>query len=111
MRGLLLDEMFPTEAAALLREMGHDVGHVAEVGLQATEDSLVAAVARAEQRGVVTENVQDFAAEQDMVLVFVLKRHLPSGGAQAVALARMLHRWLLDNPDPYLGAHWPRLEG
>lgn len=107
MRGLLIDEMFPAAAAELLREKGHDVVHVAEVGLLATDDALVTEAARAEQRGIVTENVVDFAPERDVVLVFVLKRHLPSGGAQAAALARTLDRWLLDNPDPYVGAHWP----
>jgi hypothetical protein len=100
--------MFPVAAAELLRDKGHDVVHVAEVGLGATGDALMADAARAEQRGIVAENVVDFAGERDVVLVFVLKRHLPSGGAQAAALARRLHRWLLDSPDPYLGAHWPR---
>lgn len=107
MRGLLLDEMFPVATAGLLRELGHDVVHVAEVGLRATEDARVAHVARAEDRGVVTENVADYASEPDVVLVFVLKRNLPTGRAQAVALARGLGRWLGDHPDPYVGAHWP----
>lgn len=107
MRGLLIDEMFPASAAALLREEGYDVVHVGEVGLTATDDASVAATARAQQRGVVTENVADFAGERDIVLVFVLKRHLPAGGAQAPALARTLHQWLLAHPEPYLGAHWP----
>ncbi|MFT3873250.1 MAG: DUF5615 family PIN-like protein [Nocardioides sp.] len=111
MRGLLIDEMFPVAAADLLQGSGHDVVHVAEVGLRATNDALVAEAARAEQRGVVTENVADFAAERDLVLLFVLKRHLPAGGAQAAALARALHRWLLENPDPYVGAHWPIVRG
>lgn len=102
--------MFPAAAAEILREKGHDVVHVAEVGLRATDDALIAAAARAEQRGVVTENVADFAGERDVVLVFVLKQHLPSGGALSAALALTLQRWLLDNPDPYLGAHWPQRE-
>lgn len=107
MNGLLLDEMYPIAAARLLRERGHDVVHVAEVGLRATDDEVVTSAARDEQRGVVTENVSDYAHEPDVVLVFVLKRHLPSGSAQAPALAEMLHRWSLANPTPYLGAHWP----
>jgi predicted nucleic acid-binding protein len=41
------------------------------------EDAQVAAVARGEGRAVVTENVADFAAERDAVLVFVLKKNLP----------------------------------
>lgn len=107
MTGLLIDEMFPPATAALLRERGHDAFHVSEVGLRAVDDTLVAEAARAGQRAVVTENVIDFALEPIIVLVFVLKRHLPSGGGQAATLARTLDRWLRDNPKPYLGAHWP----
>jgi hypothetical protein len=104
----LIDEMFPIAAAALLRDTyRHDAVHVAEVGLQATEDAQVAAVARAEGRAVVTENVADFAAERGLVLVFVLKRNLPAGGGQAAALAKVLDHWAQDSPDPYLGPHWP----
>ncbi len=64
-------------------------------------------MARAEGRAVVTENVADFAAERDVVLVFVLKKNLPAGGVQAAALAKVLDRWAEDHPDPYLGHHWP----
>ena len=55
------------------------------------------------------ENVADFAAERDLVLVFVLK-NLPAGGGQAAALARILDRWDRDHPDPYLGHHWPAMD-
>jgi hypothetical protein len=104
----LVDEMFPAAAAVLLREVcGHDAVHVAEIGLQAAEDALVAAAARAGGRAVVTENVADFAAGRDVVLVFVLKKNLPAGGGQAPALAKVLDGWAQDYPDPYLGAHWP----
>jgi len=104
----LIDEMFPPTTAVLLRDSyGHDAVHMGEIGLQAVEDSLVAATARAESRAVVTENVADFAAERDVVLVFVLKRNLPAGGAQAAGLAKTLDRWAADNPDPYVGPHWP----
>jgi Domain of unknown function (DUF5615) len=81
--------------------------HVAEVGLRAAEDAQVAAVARGEGRAVVTENVVDFAAERDVVLVFVLKKNLPAGGGQAAALAKVLDRWAQERPSPYLGPHWP----
>jgi hypothetical protein len=105
----LIDEMFPVAAAELLRDTyGRDAVHVAEVGLRATDDAQVAATPRAEGRTVVTENVADFAAERDVVLVFVLKRNLPAGGGQAAALARILDRWARDSPDPYLGHHWPK---
>jgi Domain of unknown function (DUF5615) len=106
--GFLVDEMFPAAIARLLRDMyGRDAVHVGEVGLLATDDAQVAACARAEGRAVVTENVADFAAERDVVFVFVLKRNLPVGGAQAAALAKVLDRWAHDNPEPYLGPHWP----
>lgn len=108
MSAFLIDEMFPTATAAMLRETyGHDAVHVAEIGLRATEDAQVAATARAESRVVVTENVADFAAERNVVLIFILKRNLPAGGGQAAALAKILDRWAQDHPEPYLGHHWP----
>jgi len=104
----LVDEMFPLTAAVLLRDTyHHDAVHVAEIGLQATDDTLIAAAARAQGRAVVTENAADFVAERDVVLVFILKKNLPAGGAQAAALAKALDRWAQANPDPYLGPHWP----
>lgn len=110
MTAFLIDEMFPVAAEQLRDAYGHDAVHVAEVGLRATEDAHVAAAARAEGRAVVTENVADFAAERDVVLVFVLKRNLPAGGGQAGALAKILDRWAQANPDPYLGPHWPTVD-
>ena len=110
MTAFLIDEMFPPAVAAILREKyGRDAAHVAEVGLQAADDARVAAAGRAEGRAVVTENVADYAAERDLILVFALKRNLPPGGAQAAALAKALDRWAHDQPDPYLGHHCPPL--
>jgi hypothetical protein len=104
----LVDEMFPPAAAEFLRDTyGYDAVHVGEVGLRAADDAQVAAVARADGRAVVTENVADFVGERDVVLVFALKRNLPAGGAQAAALAKILDRWARDHPEPYFGAHWP----
>ena len=111
MTSFLVDEMFPMSTAVLLRDTyGHDAVHVAEVGLRAADDAQVAAVARAQSRAVVTENVADFSAERDVVLVFVLKKNLPAGGGQAAALAKILDRWAQDHPDPYLGPDWPQVE-
>ncbi len=108
MIGFLIDEMFPAAAAALLRDKyGRDAVHLAGAGLRGATDSEVAATARANSRAVVTENVADFAAERDVVLVFILKRNLPVGGAQAPALAAVLDHWAQEYPDPYLGQHWP----
>lgn len=105
---LLLDEMFPQAAAAVLRdELGHDALHVGEVGLYGADDVVVATFARSERRAVVTENISDYAPEPDLVLVCVLERKLPSGGGQARALADVLDRWVQDNPNPYVGQHWP----
>ncbi len=110
MTAFLIDAMFPMAAAGLLRDRhGHDAVHVSEAGLGAAADTDVAALARAEGRAVVTENVADFAAERDVVLVFVLKKNLPAGSGQAPALAKVLDRWSRDYPDPYLGPHWPRM--
>lgn len=106
---LLLDEMLPSAAARQLRDdFGHDAVHVDELGLRGAEDRQVAQAARTEGRAVVTENVTDYAGEQDLVLVCVLKRNLPAGGAQATALAKLLDRWIRDNPRAYVGQHWPR---
>ena len=110
MTAFMIDEMFPAATAELLRDSyGRDAVHVTEVGLRAADDTQVAA-ARAEGRAVVTENVADFAAERDLVLVFVLKKNLPAGGGQAAALAGILDRWDRDHPDPYLGHHWPAMD-
>jgi hypothetical protein len=104
----LIDEMFPVAVALLLRgTYGHDAVHVAEVGLRASEDSHLAAVARGEGRAVVTENVADFAAERDVLTVFVPNKNLPTGDGQAAALAKILDRWAQEHPDPYIGPHWP----
>jgi hypothetical protein len=104
----LLDEMFPPSAARMLREQSeHDAMHVSEAGLRGADDTAVAALARAQDSVLVTENVADFAAERDVVLVFVLKRNLPAGGGQAKGLAVLLDRWAVANPDPYVGHHWP----
>lgn len=108
MTAFLIDEMFPPTTANLLRDNhGYDAVHVFDVGLHATDDSQVAALARAEGRAVVTENVADFSAERDVMLLFILKKNLPAGGAQAAGLAKVLDHWAQANPDPYLGAHWP----
>jgi hypothetical protein len=104
----LLDEMYPVASAVVLRDrFAHDAVHVTEVGLGATADATIVTAARAEGRAMVTENVIDFAAERDLTIVFVLKRNLPAGGGQAVALAELLDRWARAHPHPYLGHHWP----
>ena len=108
MTAFLIDEMVPPAAAELLRDSyRRDAVHVCEIGLHAAEDAQVAATARAQGRAVVTENVADFASERDVILIFIVKRKLPAGGAQAPALAKALDGWARANPEPYLGPHWP----
>ena len=110
MTAFLIDEMFPVDTAALLRDTyGQDAVHVAEIGLRGAEDTEVAEAGRRQGRAVVTENAADFAPERDVVLIFVLKRRLPAGAGQATALANALARWARANPDPYLGPQWPLL--
>lgn len=110
MTSFLIDEMFPPATATLLRDNYHrDAVHVSEIGLLATEDAQIASVARAQGRAVVTENVADFASEREVVLLFVLKKRLPAGKAQAAALAKMLDQWARANPEPYMGSHWPSI--
>jgi Domain of unknown function (DUF5615) len=106
----LIDEMFPAAAELLRVRHGRDAVRVTEVGLRAADDTQAAAAARAQGRAVVTENLADFAAERDLVLVFVPKKNLPAGGGRAAALARILDRWDTGHPDPYLGHHWPTMD-
>ena len=110
MTAFLIDEMFPPAAAVLSRgKYGHDAVHACEVGLGAADDAQVAAAGRAQGRAVVTENVADYAAERDLVLVFVVKKNLPPAGGQAAALAKALDRWAGEQPVPYVGPHWPQV--
>jgi predicted nuclease of predicted toxin-antitoxin system len=102
----LIDEMFPSRTCELLAERGHDAAHVRDRGVNARPDNEVAPVAIRESRALVTENVKDFAAQQDLAVVCVLKSCLPTSG-MAEHLARLLDRWATANPDPYLGLHWP----
>lgn len=109
MSAFLIDEMFPLASAELLRDVHeYDARHVFELGLAATPDAEIASTARQQGPAVVTENVADFASERDIVMVFVLKKNLAAGRAQAKSLATTLDEWARANPRPYLGAHWPR---
>ena len=51
---VLLDQGLPRTAAGLLREIGWDVQHVSERGMSQAEDAAIIAMARQEQRIVVT---------------------------------------------------------
>lgn len=103
---LLVDEMFPPAVCASLARLGHDALHVRQGGVDARPDPEVAALARLERRVLVTENVKEFAHEQDMVVVCVLKSRLKQKG-MAEHLAGTLDEWARAYPAPYLGLHWP----
>ena len=105
----LIDGMFPAQAARHLSDdFDHEAVHVGDVGLRGGDDAAIAVLARREGRAMVTENVADFASEDDLILVCVLQRNLPAGAGQAHGLALVLHRWATSNPRPYVGQHWPR---
>jgi hypothetical protein len=57
---LLLDEMLSPAIARELRSRGHDVPVAGHPDREAWSDPEVLALARAEHRGVVTNNVRDF---------------------------------------------------
>jgi hypothetical protein len=102
----LIDQMFPPVTRAQLVERSHDAVHVRDRGVDARPDAEVAAVAAAEGRALVTENVKDFARERGLVVVCVLKSRLPAEGMH-VHLAALLDRWATANPEPYVGLQWP----
>jgi Domain of unknown function (DUF5615) len=106
----LIDEMFPPRTCTLLQAEGHDAVHVRDCGMQARPDGEVAAVARQENRVLVTENIKDFASERDLVVVCVLKSRLRVRSL-AESLAALLQAWADANPEPYVGIHWPPIPG
>lgn len=105
----LLDEMYPPSTCTFLTELGHDAVHVRHRGLDGAPDPEVAALARAESRALVTENVRDLAREREIVIACVLKARLPAKG-MAARLATVLDIWAEQDSEPYAGMHWPQTE-
>lgn len=103
----VIDEMFPAATCEHLGELGHDAVHVREAGLGACSDSAVIEFARRDDRAVVTENVKDYAAAADIVVVCVLKSRIPAAG-MADHVARLLDSLAATNQTPYVGLHWPK---
>lgn len=112
----LLDEMLPPSAAAALTEYGHDAVSVQSAGLLGAPDREVFDLAVRELRVIVTENVADFAVllqlcmtrdEPCVPVVFVRGSDFPSRGGLTTHLTAHLHTWATQNPDPYIGPHWP----
>ena len=102
----LIDEMFPAAVVVLLHELGHDAAHVFDRGLGARPDSEVAALAAAESRVLVSENVQDFAHATDVAVACVLKSRLRAK-VMAADLAALLDTWARTRPEPLPGVYWP----
>lgn len=102
----LVDEMFPPATCGHLTEHGHDAVHVRDRGLDGRPDDEVAALARAEDRVLVTENVKDFGPRPGLTVVCVLKSRLPASG-MASHLSTVLATWASRDEHPYVGLHWP----
>lgn len=67
---LLLDEMLSPVIARELRERGHDVESVAgNPGREAMSDTEVLALARAEHRAIVTNNLRDYRTLHNEAIV------------------------------------------
>ncbi|MGH9190687.1 MAG: DUF5615 family PIN-like protein [Acidimicrobiales bacterium] len=112
----MLDEMLPPAAATELNERGHDAVSVHHVDLRGAPDEVVFDLAVEEGRVMVTEDFGDYSAlieqrlgaEKPCVpVVFVRRSDLAGHGALANHLARRLDAWASDNPEPYVGPHWP----
>lgn len=112
---LLIDEMFPREAADALRTSGHDAVSAHEVCPGSSEPA-VWALAVDQDRAVVTENLIDFRpllaealrdGQPAVPLLCVRRRGLPRGGALAVSLARRLDRFLSSRDTLPATELWP----
>jgi hypothetical protein len=116
---LLLDEMFSPLVAAELRVRGHDVVAIKERGeWHSLADPEVVALARTEQRAIVTANLRDFrplhaelvapGGEGHAGMVFVPARFRPTRAATR-KIVEALEARLADYPgDPDLanGETW-----
>jgi Domain of unknown function (DUF5615) len=94
----LIDQMFPHATCELLDDRGHDAVHVRDRSVDARPDAEVVAVAAAEARVIVTENVNDFAGVHGVTVLCVLKSQLPPQGMH-VHLAELLDRSVRDARD------------
>lgn len=110
---LLVDEMYPPAVAGQLRARGHDVVSVHDPehrSLQGAPDDEIFAVALAEGRALVTENVPDFRrleadalarGELHTTVVFTSNRQFPRGEPATIGrLVEALHALLSEAPMP-----------
>lgn len=108
---LLLDEMYAPVVAEQLRARGHDVVSVHDPDyrrLEGAPDEEVFALALAEERALVTENVPDFRRlEADAIargdahptLVFTSNRQFPRGEPGTTGrLVEALHLTITEHP-------------
>ncbi|MDE0320361.1 MAG: DUF5615 family PIN-like protein [Acidimicrobiaceae bacterium] len=111
----LLDEMLPHMAATILNELGHDAVSVVESELRSAADEVIYATAAEQNRVVVTEDRGDYerilrqahdAGDAVVPVIVVRRARLGRGGAMPTNLAEALHRWFVENPEPFLGAHY-----
>ena len=115
---LLLDEMWSRHIAEELRRRQHDVVAVTERDdLQSQPDEIVFAVAQAEARAIVTENVPDFRplgfealqrGQSHPGLIFTTNRRYPradprTAGRVVIALDDLLQDATIDLTDR---EHW-----
>lgn len=105
---LLLDEMFSPAIAAALRDLGHDVVAVAErAELRSLTDAEVFALATAQRRWLLTENVKDFrpillqALQADTPapgILYTSSRAFPRSRKNPGPLIQAVHAWLEAGP-------------
>jgi hypothetical protein len=105
---LLLDEMFSPVIAAALREVGYDVTSIVEQPALMTDEE-VFALAAAQGRWLLTENVKDFqpilrqslqATTPIAGLLFTSSRAFPRSRKTPGPLIDALHAWLTAGPPP-----------
>lgn len=110
----LLDEMLPRAAVDALNERGHDAVSVLDIDMRSASDVSVYATAVEQDRVVVTEDEDDFerilmrafASGGGVVpIIVVRKARFGRGSSMPYRLAGALHRWSVENPEPFLGAH------
>ncbi len=114
---LLLDEMLAPVIAAALCDLGYDVLAVADrPDLRALADDKIFAIACADGRWLVTENVKDFRpillrALQDGTattgIVFTSSRTFPRSRKNPGPLISALRQWLMTGPpEPPVTEDW-----
>ncbi len=107
--------MLPHATADHLNERGHDAVSGIETDLRSAADEVVYATAVAQDRVLVTEDAGDFgrilrqafeAGDAVVPVVVVRRTWLGRRGAMPNNLARALHNWSVENPEPFSGAHY-----